>query len=328
MRMAKPWDILPEKFLEKLHGFLPQQEEEQVLQSFCVRKPSTFRTNTLKVSADALQAKLKQQGIEAERISWYPDAFVLKNVPQKVLTETPEYTNGELYVQSLSSMIPPLILDPKPGDFVLDATAAPGSKTTQIAALMHNTGILIANDKSRVRTFRLQANLKLQGVTNAEVLSLPGEFLWKKYPEYFDKTLVDVPCSMEGRFYIEDEKTYKDWTPGKVKMLSEMQKWLLRSAVSATKPGGTIVYSTCTLSPEENEEVIQWILKKEGDALEVESIDLPGLPHEHGLTHYKQKLFDQRLAKTLRIYPTETMEGFYVAKLKKVRSTIDLKKIS
>lgn len=320
--MNNPWDVLPEKFLEKLDTFVPNERKAEVLKSFLVRKPSTFRTNTLKITADALEQKLLAIGIEAERVPWYKDAFILKNVVQRVLTETDLYKNGYLYVQSLSSMIPPLVLNPKPNERVLDLTAAPGSKTTQMAMLMQNTGEILANDKSRIRMFKLEANIAMQGVTNTKTSYLPGEFLWKRYPEYFDRVLIDVPCSMEGRFFIENDKSYKDWTPGKVKQLSEMQKWLLRSAISATTVGGTIVYSTCTLSPEENEEVINWILKKEGDSLEVEEIHIPGLPADAGLTNFKQRVFDPRLKKALRIYPTYTMEGFFVTKLKKLHTTV------
>lgn len=319
----KAWDVLPEKFRENLATFLPEEKVQEILTSFTLRKPSTFRANTLKISADDLEKKLQEGGIATERVAWYKDAFILKNVPQRQLAETKFYKEGFLYVQSLSSMIPPLVLDPKPGEFILDMTAAPGSKTTQIAAFMENKGTLIANDKSRVRNFRLAANLQLQGVTNTQVLSQPGEFLWKKYPEYFDKVLVDVPCSMEGRFYTEDPKTYQDWTPGKIKMLSEMQKWLLRSAISSTKVGGTIVYSTCTINPLENEDVVNWILKKEGSAITLEDIAIPQLPFSSGLTTYHQRVYDKRLSQTLRIYPTNTMEGFFVAKIKKLAPTVN-----
>jgi len=320
----KPWGILPAKFLEKLDTFLPNDKRQNVLESFSERKPSTLRTNTLKITSNQLQDKLKSMGIETEKVPWYKDAFILKNVPQKVLAETEPYKNGFLYVQSLSSMIPPLVLDPQPNDLVLDLTAAPGSKTTQMAMMMHNSGILIANDKSYVRSLKLKANLAIQGVINTQVLSLPGEFIWKKYPEYFDKTLIDTPCSMEGRFILSDEKSYRDWTPGKVKMLSKQQKWLLRSGVSATRVGGIVVYSTCTLSPEENEEVIDWILKKEVGALVVEEIAISSLPTNTGLTKYKNKIFSQelKLKKTVRIYPSPLMEGFFIAKLKKIRSTV------
>ncbi len=321
--MPASWNILPEKFLEKLDDFLPENQIDAVRNSFCTQKPATFRANTLKISAKTLEEELGKLGIETRRVPWYADAFVLQNCAQKTLTETSWYKEGYLYVQSLSSMIPPLVLDPKPNDLVLDETAAPGSKTTQIAALMQNKGIIIANDKSRIRTFRLRANIQLQGATSVQVLSLPGEFLWKKYPEYFDKVLVDVPCSMEGRFYTENKKTFQEWTPGKVKQLGEMQKWLLRSAISATRPGGTIVYSTCTLSPEENEEVVNWILKKEGDALDVEDIQIPHLTSSPGITKYKNRIFDYRLSKTMRIYPSPTMEGFFVSKLRKKKSTVN-----
>ncbi|HEX7042233.1 MAG TPA: RsmB/NOP family class I SAM-dependent RNA methyltransferase [Patescibacteria group bacterium] len=320
--MKHPWEVFPEKFLEKLPNFTNDATKDQILNAFCHRNPPTFRANTLKISPEELQKNLQEIGIETERVSWYKDAFILKNVPQKVLTDTQFYKDGYFYVQSLSSMIPPLVLDPQPNERILDLTAAPGSKTTQIAALMQNTGEVVANDKSRIRMYKLEANLKIQGVTNVKTSFIPGEVIWKRYPEYFDKTLVDVPCSMEGRFWTEDPKSYKDWTPGKVKMLSEMQKWLIRSAVSSTIPGGTIVYSTCTLSPEENEGVIDWILKKEKDAIEIEEIKIPGLNLSPGITKFGNKIYDLRLSKAARIFPSSTMEGFFVAKIRKIHSSL------
>lgn len=318
--MNQPANTLPEKFLTRLNNIYKKEDQEKLLESFNFRKPSTFRANTLKISADELKSKLIEQNIEVEQITWYKNAFILKNVPQRVLTETELYKQGCFYVQSLSSMIPPLILDPKQEYKVLDLCAAPGSKTTQIAMIMENSGEIIANDKSYTRNFRLTANLKMQGITNSKVIQMPGEILWKKFPEYFDKTLVDVPCSMEGRFYTEDLKTFKDWSPKKIKILSGMQKVLLRSAVSCTKPGGTIVYSTCTLSPEENEEIIDWILKKERDCIDIEEILINENFLTPGITKYKQKILDKRISKTKRILPSLTMEGFYIAKIRKLRS--------
>src|SRR5260221_2184099 len=219
-------------------------------------------------------------------------------------------------------MIPPLVMDIHDSESILDLTAAPGSKTTQMAAMMHNTGEIIANDKSRVRLYKLEANLKIQGVTNTKVTYLPGQFIWKKFPQYFTKTLVDVPCSMEGRFLCENEKSYRDWSTAKIEFLQNQQKFLLRSGVSATQIGGLIVYSTCTLAPEDNEEVIDWILKKSKGAVVLEDIDIPQLQFSPGLTAFKNRIFDPSLSKTMRIFPTEIMEGFFVAKLRKVSSTI------
>ena len=240
----------------------------------------------------------------------------------RALSETPQYRNGELYVQSLSSMLPPLILNLQPGERVLDIAAAPGSKTTQMASLMDNHGEIIANDTSRTRIYRLKANMALQGASIAHVSRDDGRAIWKRYPEYFDKALVDVPCSMEGRFNTQDPKTYQDWSLKKVKDLSHLQRWLLRSAISATRPGGIIVYSTCTMSPEENEEVIDWVLAKERGNVIVEDVRLSGAVFDPAILVWNAKKFDTSIGKSARIYPTNLMEGFYIAKLKKIRSSV------
>lgn len=243
------------------------------------------------------------------------------------------YKEGYFYVQSLSSMVPALLLDPKPGEKVLDITAAPGSKTTQMAMMMGNTGKIVANDSSRVRLYKLEANLRIQGVKNVSISNMPAEGVWKAYPEFFDKVLVDVPCSMEGRFATYEPDTYKGWSVAKVKNLSHLQKWILRSAVSCCKVGGRIIYSTCTLSPEENEEVIDWILEKEEGNVKVEDFSrLSGTPpmawamvnlkYSNGITEWEGKTYHPSVTKTARILPSATMEGFFIAVLKKVKSNV------
>lgn len=320
--VKKPWDVLPEAFITRVNELVGPAHAEDVLGSFCVAHPSTFRVNRLKMTPEALAIELHEKNIPFSRVPWYEDAFVLEEVPQKTLTETDLYSDGKLYVQGLSSMIPALVLDPKPGEKVLDLTAAPGSKTTQIAAMMDNEGMIVANDLSRARLYRLEANLNMQGVTIARVIHGPGELVWQTYPEYFDKVLVDVPCSLEGTFLASDPKSYRDWTPKKVKILAKVQHFLLRSAVSAAKLGGTIVYSTCTLEPEENEGVIDWILKREKGNVFVEDIALQITEMTAGLTEWKEKTFDPSIARTRRILPTPVMEGFFVARIKKIASTV------
>lgn len=312
--------VLPEKFLAKLPLFIPEKKLESVLHSFTERRLPTIRVNTLKTTNEVIRQSLTEQGHNVEVVSWYKDAFVITNKSTHDLVETPEYKRGEIYIQNLSSMIPALILNPQPTDRVLDICAAPGSKTTQIAAHMHNEGEIIANDISKDRLYRLRENLAEQGVTNTKVTSIPGEFLWKRYPEYFDKVLLDAPCSMEGLFITDNPKTYTHWTSGKVKQLAVKQQHLLRSAISATIPGGVIIYSTCTLSPEENEGVIEWILKKEGSAIVLEQLQLTELPLISGFSEYKN--YSSQVTKTGRILPSNTMEGFFVAKIRKISSTI------
>lgn len=316
------WEVLPKQFLDRLAEIIPNRNFVSVLTSFCTKKPTSFRTNLLKTTTGTLYDALTKQGFSLQTVPWYNDALLLKDRKQKELTTLDLYTNGYFYVQSLSSMIPALIVDPKPDERVCDLTAAPGSKTTQMAMMMKNKGEIFANDISRFRLYKLEANLRIQGVTNTKILKMPGQLLWEHFPEYFDKTLVDVPCTLEGRFFCDSPKTFRDWTPRKSKVLSWLQRLLLRSAVSATKTGGSIVYSTCTLEPEENEAVIDWILKKEHGALIVEKITVPRLDMHHGISQWRSKQFTSQVQQTIRILPSETMEGFFVAKLRKIASTI------
>lgn len=313
---------LPLDFVHRFDQLIPPSSRAAAISGLTTRRVSTLRANTLKIDGATLQKIFTAKGITLTPVAWSPDAFIVEGTPLRTITETSEYADGKLYVQSLSSMIPPFVLDPKPCDKVLDIAAAPGSKTTQMAALMKNTGQILANDSSQTRSYRLVANLKTQGVTIAAAMKLDGRGLWIKYPEYFDKTLVDVPCSMDGRFFTQDPATFEDWSLKKVRDLAHMQRTLLRSAVSATKPGGTIVYSTCTLSPEENEEVIDWILQKEPGVVSVEEISVPHAPLAPALASWGNKQFHAEVTKTTRIYPSTTMEGFYVAKLRKLKTSI------
>jgi tRNA (cytosine49-C5)-methyltransferase len=313
---------LPKAFLERLPQIIPADRMDSVIHSLSARRPTTFRVNTLKTNRDELMAKLIALDLQVEQVAWYPDGYILRNKSKQALIETPMYVNGELYVQSLSSMIPPLVLQPQPGEKICDLAAAPGSKTTQMAAMMSNQGEIVANDRSKIRLFKLVANLKLQGVSNVRTSLADGESLWKRFPEYFDKTLVDAPCSLEGRFNAHDPKSYAGWSVRKVQMLSVIQTHLLRSAISATKPGGAIVYATCTMSPEENEKVIDWILGKEQGVVQIEPVDLPFADVQHGLAQWGRNEFSPDVAQTVRILPTSTMEGFYLAKLRKLRSNV------
>ena len=320
--LVKIESSLPKPFVERLKNIIPPQKYQETLTSFAQKRPTTLRTNTLKIKSNQLRKDLADKGILIHPVPWYSDAFYLDNISLRDLEKTKEYSEGLLYVQSLSSMIPPIILNPNPHQKVLDITAAPGSKTTQIAAFMGNQGELIANDISPIRILKLKSILNRLGVTNTKVTQKPAERIWLDYPEYFDKVLVDAPCSMEGRCSIWEKDSMKNWSVGNINKLSYKQKTILRSAVSAAKVGAYIVYSTCTLSAEENEEVVDWILNKEKGALEIEPIHIPHLSFLPGMTEWDSKRYHPNLQKTLRILPDKYMEGFYIAKLKKIRSTV------
>lgn len=309
---------LPQAYLERITQLFSPTEVEQLIACAAEKRPTTFRVNTLKAIATEVFAELREHGFELEEQEWYTDAVVLKNKGLRDLEEERVYQEGMIYVQGFSSMVPALVLGPQPGESVLDIAAAPGSKTTQMAALMQNEGMILANDTSRVRLYKLEANLEKQGVSCVTKRHGLGEKLWKEFPAVFDKALVDVPCSMEGRFLTSKPKTIENWSERKVKDLSQRQAHLLHSAFSAVAPGGTLVYSTCTLNPEENEGVIEWLLKREKGNVAVLPIELPGNFWHVPLTEWHGRQYSEPISLTRRILTSEQFEGFYIAKLQRL----------
>jgi 16S rRNA C967 or C1407 C5-methylase (RsmB/RsmF family) len=225
-------------------------------------------------------------------------------------------------VQNLSSQLPPALLGPEPGERVLDLCAAPGSKTGQIAALMENEGEIAAVEKVRPRFFRLRDNLDQQGATAVRTFLRDGQGVWKHRPEHFDRVLVDAPCSTEGRFDTEDPDSTAFWHEGKAREMARKQGKLLWSGIQALRPGGTLVYATCTFAPEENEAVVDRALRTFGEAVEVVPLDL-GLPNARpGREGWGKRTFDPQVRGTARVLPTAEWEAFYVAKLVKRASTL------
>jgi len=309
---------LPEKFLEKIPHVFSASQTEAVLHSFSVPHTISFRANPLLSQTPVVFERLRADGFEFLPQTWYPDAASTLLTSATDLSHHPLHTQGHMYVQNLSSMIPALILSPTGQDYVLDMAAAPGSKTSQLAALMGNEGLIIASDSSPDRLFKLKANLARLSVLNTHTMKAQGEFLWRKYPDYFDRVLLDAPCSLEGTFHQGDPRTFSTWSPKKVGFLANKQKHLLRSAVACTKPGGIIVYSTCTISPEENEAVVDWVLNREPGKVRLEPVTLPGVPLIPGLTQWKNKQFHPDLQVTARVVPSPQFEAFYIAKLVRV----------
>ncbi len=312
---------LPAEFFDRLQRLWGNTVCEQIKKTF-IDRPTTFRINTIKGKREVVLEELKSHGFSVQRIPWYADAFVLKNKDKRTLMELDVYTSGKLYLQSLASMVPTLVLDPEPGEKILDMTAAPGSKTSQIAALMQKHGELIANDNNKVRFFKLKHNMELLGVSDPapnwefRLRMEHGIGIAKEYLNYFDKILLDAPCSAEARFIVGQPKTYGYWKERKIKEMAFKQRGLLFAAWSALKPCGTLVYSTCTFAPEENEVQIDRLLRRFPDEVEVLSIDLPfkRLPI---LKERKEVPLHKNVQQCLRIFPTSEIEGFFIAKLKK-----------
>lgn len=276
----------------------------------------SIRVNTLKISVNDLKKRL-QNTWELEPIPWCKEGFWIDHKGEdeayrRDVGNLLEHQFGMVYIQEAASMIPPLVLDPQPGELVLDMCAAPGSKATQIAQYMRNQGVLIANDFKGDRLRPLGLNMQRCGISNAVVTMMRGHF-FKDFQ--FDKILVDAPCSGTGTIR-KSLKTLLMWNPHMVKRLASQQKQLLETAFQNLKVGGTLVYSTCTLEPEEDEGVVSYLLEKYPSA-HLEEIKLP-LQRSKPIIEFEGKKFHPPVEHCLRLWPQDNdTEGFFVAKIRK-----------
>jgi len=269
----------------------------------------------LEVTASDVLNRLQAQGWRIKRVPFYKYGFWLEHPERRDIGNTIEFQLGYYYSQEVASMIPPIVLDPQPGELILDMCAAPGSKTTQIAMHMENKGCVIANDIDLQRISALAENLQRQGVINAIVTKHGGTF-FGKFKDTFDRVLLDAPCSGTGAIR-KSYKTLEIWNPKTIKRLSKLQKSLILSAFDSVKPGGVLVYSTCSVEPEENEAVVNFLLEKRENA-KVEKVKLPGLNRSEPFVEWNKEKFYDDIKKTLRIWPWDNdSEGFYVAKIRK-----------
>ncbi|WP_295052488.1 RsmB/NOP family class I SAM-dependent RNA methyltransferase [Sulfuricurvum sp.] len=308
---------LPEAFTDRLVQIVPREQFESIIKTFDSPKQVTFRVNTLKSSPQELEAELNAARIPFERIKWLEGVYRITPENKLSLTQTDAFYGGRLYIQNLASMIAPMILAPKPEETVLDLAAAPGGKTLMLAGMMENTGWLSAVEPSRERFFRLCDNLKSQGVANAHTYMTDGRSVGKKCPEMFDRILLDAPCSSEARFKTHEPKSMSFWSVHKVKETSKLQRRLLLSAFDALKPGGKLLYCTCSFSPEENEGPLQHLLERHGEDLTTIPLILPFDNIQKPLERWGKEIFDERIQNAVRILPTDTIDGFFLCLLEK-----------
>ncbi len=265
---------------------------------------------------------LKKYGVELEPIANIPLSYKIVSGYSSV-GKTLDFALGKYYIQSLSSMIPPLILAPTENDVVLDLCAAPGSKSTQLSELMKNRGTLYSNEISIKRLASLVHNFEKMRATNVGVIQYKGELLSKVYENYFDKILVDAPCSALGIVQKKGEVS-QWWNEKQMNKIAELQLRLLISAIKMTRVGGEIVYSTCTLTVEENEYVVNKMLEKY--PVEIMDVELP-VKSVEGLTTVFGKELNADVGKARRIIPWEiNSEGFFIAKFKKIDKTAPTRK--
>lgn len=312
-----------EEFKIRMENLLGKQGAEEFFKISYTTTPSSIRCNTLKISVEDLKKRLEEKGWKLKqpfKEIGHDEIFVLENrLKPGELGKTKEHLLGYYYVQEISSMLPLLALDVKENETLLDLCASPGSKTTQAASMMKNTGLIIANEVSLGRIGILNSNLEKCGVMNSIVTRKEGgslcERLLKKSNLKFDKILVDAPCSGEGTLR-KSPKTFLMWNKKMILNISKIQKRLAASAIKLLKVGGEMIYSTCTLAPEEDEEVVDFLLKNFD--LQIESIKLP-IKMRCGVCEWEGKQYNKEVSKACRLYPQDNnTDGFFLCKIKKL----------
>ena len=293
-----------------LYNLLIDQYGEEVtnkiISGYSKKRKTTLRVNTLKTSINYVKEYLTNLNYTYSEVPWYESALILENVTEKEIKDLDIYKNGEIYLQSLSSMIPAIILNPKEDENILDMAAAPGGKTTQMVALSNNNAYITACEKNKIRAERLKYNIEKQGATRVSVMIKDSRDLDNFLS--FDKILLDAPCSGSGTLDINDNKLETIFTEKLLNRSIKFQTQLLNKAINLLKKGNEMVYSTCSILAMENENIIQKFL----DLKQVQIIpinkdlfaNVPFLPTS--------------INGTLCIAPSELYEGFFVAKLKKV----------
>ena len=293
--------MIPEFLIEQLNSQYGENITKQILEGYNKKRNTTLRVNTAKTTKENIKNILDKENIKYEDVSWYDDALILEE--EKNLRELDIYKNGEIYMQSLSSMIPPIVLEPK-AEKILDMAASPGGKTTEIYNLSNKEALITAVEKNPIRADRLKYNLNKQG-TSATVLITDAS----KLDEFFrfDKILLDAPCSGSGTLSIHDN-SLNHFNKNLIKNSVETQKKLLDKALQILKQNSIMVYSTCSILYEENEQQLEKLLNQ--NKIEIIPIDedlfkdIPKLP--------------TKIKGTMCVQPTDLYEGFYVARIKKL----------
>ncbi|MGN1311061.1 MAG: RsmB/NOP family class I SAM-dependent RNA methyltransferase [Clostridia bacterium] len=298
---------IPEFLIEMLEEQYGKELAKEILEGYLAKRKATFRVNTLKGSKEVVEQELKNAGIETRKVAWSNNAYIVENATEKELQNLEIYKNGEIYLQSLSSMLPPIILKPQEKTDILDMAAAPGGKTTQMAALTNNKAHITACEMNKIRAEKLKYNIQKQGASSVYVMETDSRRISDFFS--FDQILLDSPCSGSGTLNAEDNNIEKYFTKKLIDKCTKKQFELLKKAIKVLKPGKDMVYSTCSILSCENEEIVNKILKDNNCKIipiEFEKMEeIPQLP--------------SKIKGTICVKPNELYEGFFVSKIRKIR---------
>jgi len=302
--------------IERYLNIMPEGEVIQLLEAFERRLKPVIRCNDLRIDCSELVKALNRLGFELRLIEWSSIGYrVVKSPKSPTIGSTHEYLKGYYYVyRDAASLIPPIVLDPKPGDVVLDMCAAPGGKATHIAQLLRGSGVVVANDISRRRVIALINHTKRLGLTNVIVTNYDARKLPKVIKLRFRKVLLDAPCSAEGGIMFDPSRKVKT-SIRDLAMIIEREISLLKAAIELLESGGVVVYTTCSIAPEENEYVITKVVESRDDVKVVEpAINL----WSRGIEEYHRLKFVSDVKRCIRVWPHKHgMEGFFICVLRK-----------
>lgn len=277
-----------------------------ILEGLTKSRKTTIRVNTIKTCMTEIKEILEKEEISFKEVPWNDFALIIENADESRIRKLQIYNNGEIYMQNLSSMIPPIVLNPQANESILDMAAAPGGKTTEMACLSNNQAMITACEKNKIRCDKLKYNLEKQGVNRITIMQEDARKLSDFFK--FDKILLDAPCSGSGTINITDSNLEKYFSKELYIRAIKTQKELLEKATKIVKIGGEIVYSTCSVLKDENEKIIQNILNKNNFEIVPINMNITEIP-----------ILPTTIEGTLCVCPTKIYEGFYVAKIKKIK---------
>lgn len=321
MKREKKLQERQERFIHKINNIYGDKSEI-VIKGLSERRNQTFRINTIKSDVKRIISEIeKLSGDKVQRLK-LTNAYSLDSTFQ--LSRSDFANNFDIYLQDASSMLPVEILEPKADELILDICAAPGSKTGQIAMNTDNQARIFATEPVKPRFLKMQMLLEKQGVKLERLILSEGNYLYKKYPDfinYFDKCVVDVPCTNENAIIPNDLKSFEHWSSKNPKNISRLQKSILASAFTMLRKGGKLIYSTCTFSVEENEEVVNWLLENFEDArvinIDNKLINLE-VDYVNGLTEFNKKEFNTNIKNSIRVLPNSNFGGFFLCLIEKI----------
>lgn len=298
--------------IDRYIKFLGLEQTEKLLEANEIPLIPSIRINTLKITSEVLNNRLKDKGFELEQIEWIPNGFNVLKEPMN-LGSLHEYLQGYYYLQNKASMLPAIILDPKPNEIIIDMCAAPGGKATHLAQLMENKGSLILIDFNKKRIPALEMNIRRLGITNSIIMNYNAIKL-PLLKIKADKILLDAPCTGEG-LIVQDPRRKTSKNMKDLEKMAEIQKKLLNAGLACLKNQGRLLYSTCSIAPEENEFVINAVLQNKPEYSIIE------IDHQYGVDGFSE-VFGKSLLKGLnnsqRLYPhLHNTIGFFMCLIQK-----------